>query len=817
MIDFKLLDKKWNDYWEKHNLNKFNEKNIDKKYYSLVMFSYPSASNLHLGHWYNYAPADTFSRFKRMQGHEVFAPMGFDSFGLPAENFAIKTGTHPMDSTNANIKTMQKQLAGIGAMYDPSSYLETSDPSYYKFTQWLFLKLFEKGLAYQKLAPVNFCTSCQTVIANEQVIDNKCERCSADVEKREMTQWFFSITKYAEELLQKLDTLDWPSKTVAMQKNWIGKSTGGEISFELECDDCKKKCNEKITVFTTRADTVFGVSYVVLAPEHPFVEKITTEKQKKEVQEYVKNTLKISDLDRQTSKEKTGVFTGAYCVNPANGEKIPVYIADYCLMNYGTGAVMAVPAHDERDFEFANKYNLPIKKVIESMQYNGQVSLLPFVEKGVLINSGAYSGLESNKAIRQILKDLEKVKKGQAKTNYRLRDWSVSRQRYWGAPIPIVHCEKCGIVPVPEKDLPIELPYNVQFTRDGVNPLSKCEEFINTTCPKCKKSARRESDTLDTFVCSSWYFLRYPDANNATLPFDTNKIAKMLPVDKYIGGAEHACMHLLYSRFITKAFRDMGYLNFDEPFASLVHQGLILGKDGFKMSKSRGNVVNPDLYVNEHGSDVFRMYLMFGFSFIEGGAWNDDGILALKKFLERVWRLVEKVSASLKSTPFATLEFNFDLSYAMHYAIKHVTEDLEKLSFNTAIARLMELVNSIYKHIESGTSLSLVSEVVQTLIKLLAPFAPHIAEELHQIMGGEGSVFSHQFPVCDENALVKLETELAVQVNSKIKSKVIVPTSATNEEIEKIALADEKVIESTNGANPKKVIIIKDRLINIIV
>ncbi|MCL2861117.1 MAG: leucine--tRNA ligase [Firmicutes bacterium] len=835
MIDFKSLDKKWNDYWDKEGLNKFDVKNIDKKYYSLVMFSYPSASNLHLGHWYNYAPADTFSRFKKMQGHEVFAPMGFDSFGLPAENFAIKTGTHPQDSTDRNIKTMQKQLKGIGAMYEPSSYLETSSPEYYKFTQWLFLKLYEKGLAYQKLAPVNFCISCATVIANEQVIDNKCERCSSDVEKREMTQWFFSITKYAEELLEKLDTLDWPSKTVAMQKNWIGKSTGGEISFVLSDASDMSKTDAKIKVFTTRTDTIFGVSYVVLAPEHPLVEKITTKEHKKEVEEYVKKTLKISDIDRQTTKEKTGVFTGAYCLSPVNGEKLPIYIADYCLMNYGTGAVMAVPAHDERDFEFAKKYDLPIKEVIVGAggQLDSKNNLtitdhrspttdhnIPFIEKGTLINSGTYSGLESNKAIRQILKDLEKKGLGQTKTNYRLRDWSVSRQRYWGAPIPIIHCDKCGIVPVPASDLPVKLPYNVVFTKDGVNPLSKCEEFINTKCPKCKKSAKRESDTLDTFVCSSWYYLRYPDANNKKEPFDKKKIASMLPVDKYIGGAEHACMHLLYSRFITKSLRDMGYLNFDEPFTSLVHQGLILGKDGMKMSKSRGNVVNPDLYVDEHGSDIFRMYLMFGFSFIEGGAWNDDGILALKKFLERVYRLVEKVSASIKETPFATLEFNFDLNYAVHYAIKHVNEDLEKLSFNTAIARIMELVNAIYKHIEQNTSLMLVNEANQTLIKLLAPFAPHIAEELHQMMCGdnwEESIFKHPYPVHDEQSLVKFETELAVQINSKIKSKILIPTTATNEEIEKIAISDEKVIEAIAGAKPKKIIIIKDRLVNIIV
>ena len=622
-MDMKSVEAKWQKRWLESGENEFNEKNIDKKYYVLEMFSYPSGAKLHVGHWYNFGPSDSFARFKKMQGYEVFEPMGFDAFGLPAENYAIKTGIHPQDSTLKNIETMEMQLKKMGAMFDWNHEVVTCLPDYYKWTQWLFLQLYKKGLAYRKEAPVNWCSSCNTVLANEQVQDGLCERCSTPVVRKNLTQWFFKITDYAEELLFGLDKLDWPEKTKLMQKNWIGKSTGSEIVFETEKGSSFK-------VFTTRADTLFGVSYTVLAPEHPLVKKLTTKEHKKEVEDYLVETSKCNEIDRlSTQREKTGVFTGSYAINPVNGEKIPIWIADYVLFSYGTGAVMGVPAHDDRDFAFAKKYNLPVKRVIEGGE-------LPFTEYGTLVDSGKFSGMKSEEAKKAITQELQSEGKGSLKTNYRLRDWLVSRQRYWGAPIPIIYCPHCGTVPVPESDLPVQLPYDVDFTPDGKSPLLKHEKFMNTVCPICKAPAKREPDTLDTFVCSSWYYLRYADNKNKNAPFDKDKADKYLPVDKYIGGAEHACMHLLYARFVTKALKDMGYIDFDEPFLSLVHQGTILGPDGFKMSKSRGNVVSPDEYIEKYGADAFRIYLMFGFSYIEGGPWNEKGIEAIAKFLERV-------------------------------------------------------------------------------------------------------------------------------------------------------------------------------------
>lgn len=811
-MDYKNLDAKWNEYWAKNHLHAFDNKNTDNKYYVLEMFSYPSGSNLHLGHWYNYGPSDSFARFKRMQGFDVFQPMGFDAFGLPAENFAIKTGIHPKESTLKNIKTMERQLSEIGAMYAENSSLYTCSPEYYKWTQWLFIKLYEKGLAYQKEASVNWCSSCNTVIANEQVLDGVCERCKTTVVKKEMVQWFFKITDYAEELLSGLDTIDWPEKTKAMQRNWIGKSTGVEIEFKI------KNSEDSLRVFTTRADTLMGVSYVVLAPEHKLVSHITTKAQAKAIKDYQEETAKSSEIDRLSSvKEKTGVFTGAYCLHPITNKELPIYIADYCLASYGTGAVMAVPAHDTRDFDFAKKYNLPINRVIDptNAQENND---LPFTEHGKLVNSDNFNGLSSLDAIDKIAEFLEKQNSGEKKINYRLRDWSVSRQRYWGAPIPIIYCDDCGTVPVPEKDLPVELPDNVNFTPDGKSPLSKSKDFYEVKCPKCGKKARREVDTLDTFVCSSWYYLRYPNANNKKEAFDKELINKMLPVDKYIGGAEHACMHLLYSRFITKALRDMDYLKFSEPFTSLVHQGLILGPDGNKMSKNLGNVINPDIYVNEHGSDIFRMYLMFGFSYIEGGPWNDDGIKAIVRFIDRVVRLVEKYK-DIKLINVDTLgKDEKELEFALNYCIKNASADFENFSFNTSIARIMELVNAIYKY-EGLTNLNtkLIRSVVSDLVLLLAPIVPHIAEELHAMLGNKKSVFLSKYPTFNESKLIKDEVEIAIQINSKVRHRLNIPSTSNDKEVENIVLADEKIKELLNGATPKKVIIIKGRLVNIIV
>mgnify|MGYP003376977436 FL=1 len=609
-MDYSIaIDKKSQNFWEENEINSFHWDDQKQKLYVLEMFSYPSGSNLHAGHWFNFGLVDSYARYKKMNGFNIFQPMGFDAFGLPAENYAIKTGIHPKDSTMKNITTMRIQLKNMGAMFNFENEIVTCTPEYYKWTQWLFLKLFENDLAYRKNAPVNFCPSCNTVLANEQVIENKCERCSSEIQKRNLTQWFFKITKYADELIDKLDSLDWPEKTKSMQKNWIGRSSGTIVNFEIQ------NSNKNFDVFTTRVDTLMGVSYVVLAPEHPLVLEITTEENLNDVKKYIEEASKQSEIDRVSStKEKTGVFTGSYAIHPITNEQIQIWISDYVIASYGTGGVMAVPCHDERDFEFSKKFNLPIKRVID----NGE-NTIPQTSEGTLVNSQMFNGLTSKEAKIKITEHLTSINKGNFKTTFRLRDWLVSRQRYWGAPIPIVYCDNCGIVPVPYENLPVELPYNVNFTPNGKSPLESCEEFLNTTCPKCKNKARRETDTLDTFVCSSWYYLRYVDPNNNEMAFDKNKINKMLPVDKYVGGPEHACMHLLYSRFITKALRDMGYLNFDEPFTSLTHQGLILGPDGFKMSKSRGNTISPDKYIEEYGSDVFRTYLMFAFTYTEGG------------------------------------------------------------------------------------------------------------------------------------------------------------------------------------------------------
>ena len=808
-MDMKKVEPKWQEIWEKNKLYSFNKKNVDKKFYCLEMFSYPSASKLHLGHWYNYGLTDSFARYKKMKGFEVFEPMGFDAFGLPAENFAIKTGKHPEGTTLENIATMEGQLKAMGAMFDWDAEIKTCMPDYYKWTQWLFLKLYEKGLAYRKAAPVNWCPSCNTVLANEQVDDGHCERCGTQVVKKNLTQWFFKITEYAEELLTCLDGLDWPEKTKAMQKNWIGKSSGGEIIFTAESGD-------EFKVFTTRADTVFGVSYVVLAPEHPLVKKLTTEDRRADVEKYIEETSKINEIDRlSTTREKTGVFTGAYATNPVNGKKVPIYAADYVLYSYGTGAVMGVPAHDARDFVFAGKYNLPINVVIKNP--NGD-DTLPYCEDGVLVNSQEFDGLTSLEARKAILNSLSAKERGEHKINYRLRDWLVSRQRYWGAPIPMIHCPHCGTVPVPYKDLPVELPKNVEFRPDGKSPLAKCESFVKTKCPVCGQDAERDVDTLDTFVCSSWYYLRYPDNKNEDMPFDPEIINKMLPVDKYVGGPEHACMHLLYARFITKALRDMGYLKFDEPFTSLTHQGIILGPDGNRMSKSRGNVVSPDTYIDEFGSDVFRMYLMFGFDYTEGGPWDDNGIKSIAKFAERIERLVIKACAYKPEKEINIGKAEKDLLYAEAYCVKSVDRDMGNFSFNTAIARLMEFVTAIYKYNGlSEKSNALVLKAIDTLILLLAPCAPHFAEELWEMRGNKKSVFMSDYPVCDEKALIKDEVELAVQINSKVKAKINVASDATDDEIKAIALANDIISKQVDGKQIVKCIIVKGRLVNLIV
>jgi leucyl-tRNA synthetase len=804
-------DEKWQKKWEETGLYKFDRNNIDKKLYCLEMFSYPSGANLHVGHWYNYGLTDSWARLKRMQGWNVFHPQGFDAFGLPAENYAIKTGIHPRDSTYSNIRTMEEQLRKMGATFDWDYEVITCDPGYYKWTQWIFLQLFKHGLAYRKKAPVNWCPSCKTVLANEQVVDGACERCKNEVTKKDLTQWFFKITEYARELLDCLPQLDWPEKTKKIQQNWIGRSEGAEIVFEGADGSFSFK------VFTTRADTLYGVTYVVLAPENELVDKITTPECRDAVEQYREQAKKQSEIERlSTVREKTGVFTGAYAINPANGDKVPIWIADYVLAGYGTGCVMAVPAHDERDYEFATKFNLPIKRVIKGEE--GVDDTLPFVEDGILVDSAEFSGMGSAQARLEIVGKLSKQGKGELKVNYRLRDWLVSRQRYWGAPIPIIHCEECGAVPVPEKDLPVELPYNVEFTPDGESPLAKCEEYINTTCPKCGKPAKRDPDTLDTFVCSSWYFLRYPDNKNSEKAFDTEWINKMLPVDKYVGGAEHAAMHLLYARFFTKALRDMGYLNFDEPFLSLVHQGTILGPDGNRMSKSKGNTISPDDYIKEYGSDIFRMYLGFGFAYTDGGPWSDDGIKAIARFVGRVERLVETAASLDKTVESEYGSEEKELDFVRNTAIRGVTEDAERFQFNTSIARMMELVNALYKYESSGhRNHRFFTDTVMDVLKLMAPFAPHLAEELWEKMGGPYSIFDQKWPQWDEKALVRDEVEIVVQLNGKIKEKIMVPSGLDKTQTEEAAMKDEKVIRLLEGKTVVKVIAVPGRLVNIVV
>ena len=810
----KEIDKKWQEKWKKEDVYKYNPDSKKEKFYTMEMFSYPSGAKLHLGHWFNFGPADSFARFKKMQGYNVFHPMGFDAFGLPAENYAIKTGIHPEDSTRKNIETMKRQLEEMGGSYDWDYSVETCMPDYYKWTQWIFIQLYKAGLAYKKKAPVNWCDSCKTVLANEQVIDCKCERCGTVVKRKKLDQWFFKITDYAEELLEGLKDLDWPESTKKVQVNWIGKSKGTEIIFKGENNEYQFK------VFTTRPDTVFGVTYVVLAPESAIVQKITTEDQKEAVQKYIEDTLKLNEIDRlSTEREKTGVFTGSYVINPVNGEKVPVWIADYVLEEYGTGAVMAVPAHDTRDYAFAKQYDLPIKEVV--VPKDDEDYELPYTNYGKLINSGKYTGLTSEEAKKMITNDLSAKNQGQETLNYRLKDWLVSRQRYWGAPIPIINCEKCGTVPVPEKDLPVLLPYDVEFTPDGESPLKKSKEFMKCTCPNCGGKATREADTLDTFVCSSWYELRYPDAKNTEKAFDRQTIDKMAPVDVYVGGKEHAAMHLIYVRFMTKALRDLGYLDFDEPFKKLIHQGMILGPDGNKMSKSKGNTVSPDEYIDQYGADVFRMYLMFGFDYRKGGPWDDKGIDAMSKYFSRIERLVETVTNELKDIP-SNDEIGLkekELLRVKNQTIKAMTEDIEDFRFNTAIARNMELLNSINSYIRDNEKINkkILIEVVEDFVRLLSPLAPHFAEELWEELGKTQSVYKEEWPKVNEKQLTGGIKEIPVQVNGKLKMCISVDADATPEEILTAIKSDSKVKELFSKYDVQKEIYVPGRIYNLVI
>lgn len=808
-MDFVNIEKKWNEKWEKDNLYKFDPNKTDKKYYLLEMFSYPSGASLHLGHWWNFGLSDSFGRFKRLQGYNVFQPMGFDAFGLPAENYALKTGIHPEDSTRHNIQIMERQLKELGATFNWDYELVTCNPDYYKWTQWLFVQLYKKGLAYQKEAPVNFCPKCNTIIANEQVVNGHCERCESEVMHKNMRQWFFKITAYADELLSGLDKIDWPEKTKALQRNWIGKSVGAEVDFYTEN-------GLKLTVFTSRADTLFGVSFLVIAPENPLTEKLVTEENKKAVDDYIEKASKKDEIERtSTTSPKTGVFTGSYVINPLTNEKVPVFVADYVISTYATGIVMGVGAHDERDYDFAKKYNLQIKRVV--CDKNGNETNLPFTEYGKLCNSAEFDGLTSEEARTKIVEKLVSLGKGRFKTNYRLRDWSVARQRYWGCPIPIIYCPHCGTVPVPEKDLPVVLPHICDYKPEGEGPLGKCEEFINTTCPICGAKARREADTMDTFVDSSFYMLRYPESlhNNSEI-FSRDYVNKMLPVDCYVGGVEHATGHLLYSRFISKFLRDLGMLDFDEPFQRLIHQGMILGPDGRKMSKRNGSKTADD-YVKEFGSDALRLHMMFSLKYLDGGAWSDDGIKHMKAFMERIERICLKwASFKENSKPFGKAEK--DLEFALNKTIKDVADNMEQFSFNVAVARIMELVNAMYRYdVAEEKNVELCKKVCKNLIVLMSPMAPHFTEELWEQIGEKYSVHNQKYPTCDETKIVQDTVEIAVQVNSKIITRLEIATNLSQDEILKVVKEDEKVAGLLAGKQIVKSIVVPNRIVNLIV
>lgn len=810
------VEAKWQKFWQQNEIFNTNLTDTEKKLYCLVMFIYPSGSKLHCGHWYNYGPTDSWARFKKLQGYNVFEPMGYDAFGLPAENYAIKTGVHPQDSTFENIKDIRSQLKAMGCMYDWNAELMTCVPEYYKWNQWLFLQLYKKGLAYRKNAPVNWCPSCQTVLANEQVDnDGNCERCGTAVEQKNLTQWFFKITEYAEELLDGIEKIDWPEKTKSMQRNWIGKSIGAEINFNIDGFD------EAIKVFTTRPDTIFGATYMVISPEHPLVEKITTDEYRTAVNKYRDEVKNKTEIDRtSTAKEKTGEFTGAYALNPATKKLIPIWIADYVLMTYGTGAIMAVPGQDERDWEFAEKFNLPIVRTVQPPDdFDGKA----YVGDGPAINSDFLNGLNITEAKDKIIDWLEENNIGESKVNYRLRDWLISRQRYWGTPIPVVYCEKCGEVPVPEDQLPVELPYDVDFKPDGGSPLARNENFVNTSCPKCGAAAKRDVDTMDTFVDSSWYYLRYLNPKFDKAIFDNELAEKWTPVDMYVGGAEHATMHLLYARFIHKFLRDINLVNSNEPFNKLIHQGTITNQ-GAKMSKSRGNVVNPDKFIEDYGSDVFRMYLMFMGPYELGGDWSDQGIVGVDRFVQRSYALFknyETIKSKTKIVEKFALNKLTDIEISIYkkvnISLDKFNREVENFRFNTAVAVLMELLNELSKNLNEATDdLKLYS--LERFSFMIASLAPHLGEECWSIIGNNDSIYKSEFKFdVDPDALVMDNVTIGIQVNGKMRGTIEVPLDSEESFVKQAAWEEEKVKNHTSGKTVVKEIYVKNKIYNIVV
>ena len=805
----KTLDRKWQDRWAKDKLYHVDDLSEKENWFEMTMYPYPSGDT-HIGHWYAMAPSDAHARFRRMQGYNVLHPMGFDSFGLPAENAAIRRGIHPYKWTMDNIANMKKQFYSMGAIYDWDREVNTCQPDYYKWNQWFFLKLFENGLAYKSNAPVNWCNQCQTVLANEQVINGKCDRCESVIIHRDLEQWFFKITDYAEELLSFEKVIDWPEKIKTLQENWIGKSFGVQVKFDLSHLQIS---THEIETFTTRIDTLFGVTFIVLAPEHDLVSQLTTPDNKEKVEEYIKTSREYSEIERlSTERDKTGVFTGSYAINTINGNKVPILIADYVLVQYGTGAVMGVPAHDQRDFEFAKKYNLDITRVIAKNIDDTSTLQEAYTESGILTNSGDFDNINNEEAKIKIAEHLEKNALGSRTITYRLRDWLISRQRYWGTPIPIIYCVDCGTLPVPEKDLPVILPPDAEFKPTGESPLKYHPEFINCKCPKCGKDAERETDTMDTFVDSSWYFLRYPNPNYNDAPFDLDKLKLWNPVDQYTGGAEHAVLHLMYSRFFVKALRDIGLFKFDEPFLRLYNQGMIIANHQ-KMSKSKGNVIAPDDYVLEFGADVVRIYLMFLGPWDQGGDWIDSGINGMARWINRVWNI-----STTNPKKFTSTKENQDLTRTTHKLIKNVTEDIDRFKFNTALAFMMEFTNYLNQISENNdATLEQWNFAIKSLLLLLAPIAPHITEELWELLGNQYSIHNQSIPTFNSKLIEDETTTLVIQVNGKVRDTVEVGINTEKEKAEEIALSSDKIQPYLVNQTINRIIYVPDKLVNIVV
>ena len=816
--NFGEIEAKWQKKWEDTNAFKVTEDSDKEKYYVLEMFPYPSGK-LHMGHVRNYSIGDVIARFKKMKGYNVLHPMGYDAFGLPAEIADIKNYVEPAEWTWSNIEDMNRQLRELGLSYDWDRELATAHPSYYKWMQWIFIQFYKKGLAYKKENPVNWCPSCQTVLANEQVVDGCCERCGTAVGKKNLSQWYFKITDYADRLLENLDKLEgWPNKVKIMQRNWIGKSHGAEVEFKIKDRD------ETLTVFTTRVDTIFGTTFMVLAPEYPTViDMVKGTEYEAAVMEYIDRCAHMNEIERtSTANEKTGVFIGQYAVNPFTGKSMPIYISDYVLMGYGTGAVMGVPAHDQRDFEFAKKFDLEIIPVIDPQ--DPEVDLNDLKEacaaEGVVINSGEFNGMNNKEAIQKIAEVAEERGIGRKTVNYRLRDWLISRQRYWGTPIPMIYCDSCGWVPEKEENLPVMLPTDVEFTGKGESPLATSKTFRDTVCPVCGKPAKRELDTMDTFLDSSWYFLRYCDARNESEAFSKEKVDYWMNVDQYIGGVEHAILHLMYARFFQMALYDLGYVSDEEPFKNLLTQGMVI-KDGAKMSKSLGNVVSPAEIIEKYGADTARLFILFAAPPERELDWSDKGVEGSFRFINRVYRAVYEYKQKYGDVS-GDYEIKTDadknMAYWMNYAIKKVSDDIgERFNFNTAISTIMEMVNEMYKYKEGEVNEKLYGAAVRNLIIMLAPFVPHVTEEMWEHLGFEGSVHQQSWPEYDESALVKDSVEIVVQINGKLKEKINIPGDLSREEMEKIAMEDEKVKGLTEGKNVVKVIAVPGKLLNIVV